>query len=131
MDFVVYSGISSYLLDILDSDELSSDHSPLIVNFNTCCSTINKTYKVISPRTDLNSFKHWLETNINLNVRIKDGYELDDAVERFTNLIHEAAFLSTPTTTQTSNTNKVLVSAEIRDLIRNKRKLRKIWKSLA
>ena len=47
-------------------------------------------------KTDIESFQYWLDRNINLNIRIKDCTELESAVENFTNLLHEAAYISTP-----------------------------------
>ena len=36
-------------------------------------------------KTDIDSFKYWLDRNVNLNIRIKDCAELDSALENFTN----------------------------------------------
>lgn len=130
LDFVVYKGISERCLDIKDSDELSSDHSPIILNFCTVLQSIQKKVNIFSPKTDLEAFKYWIQKNINLNSSINNGEDLDMVVEDFTNLIHEAAALSTPVVETTGNNrNRVLISAEIQALIRNKRRLRRIWQS--
>lgn len=130
LDFVVYKGISTRCLNIRDSDELSSDHSPIILNFCTVLQTIQKTINILSPKTDLEAFKYWIDKNVNLNYPINNGTELDSAVENFTNLIHEAGALSTPVVETAGNDrNRVVISAEIQALIRNRRRLRRIWQS--
>lgn len=80
---------------------------------------------VFSSKTDVNLFRNWMDEKINLNTSIKSQYELEDAVESFTSLIHEAAFLSTPQILPREN---FVMSTEIRVLRMNKRRrLRRIW----
>lgn len=128
LDFFVYKGIPRSFLDIIDSADLSSDHSPVILTFSTTLQTIVKTVKLFTPKTNIQQFGMWVEENINLNIPIKDSFDLDDAVEKYTSLIHEAAFIATPQQ-QRTNGNNVRVSAEIRALIENKRRLRKIYQN--
>ena len=86
LDLVIYSGIPSILLDILDTDDLSSDHSPLILSDGTFLPTERESYGTTS-ESDIASFKYSLDKNININIRVKDYAELDSA-----NLGHQAAF---------------------------------------
>lgn len=71
-------------------------------------------------------FQYLIEKNINLNLSIKNAAELDDATVYFTNLIHESAKLSSPQEVE-NNISRFRISFEIRQLIRRKRRLRKIW----
>ena len=57
LDFVVFSGISRTYLDILDSDDLSSEHSALIVTYCTICESVSKQFNIINNKTDTNYFK--------------------------------------------------------------------------
>ena len=82
LDFVIFNGISRLLLDIMDSNDLSSDHTPIIVSFNTNIEVKAIKHKVFNAKTDLNHYADYIESNINLNVPIKTKYELEDAVER-------------------------------------------------
>lgn len=128
LDFIVYSGISQNNLDITDSDELNSDHTPIIINYTTSIQTVSKSVQILKNNTDIASFKNIIETNINLKIPISNNQELDNAVEMFTNLVHEAAVLSTPTHQPSRNQpNRVSLTAEVRELIRSKRRLRRIW----
>lgn len=128
LDFAVYSGISRTSLDIMNDDNLDSDHTPLIINLNSAIKLVKSKLKLISPKTDVQSFGYWIDKNLDLKISIKTPEELEDSVENFTQLIHESALFSTPyhSPSSTSNSN-VYVSQEIRDLIRNKRRLRRIW----
>lgn len=51
---------------------------------------------------------------------------MEEAVEYFTQLIHQAAALSTPNEMDNKSSN-FIITTEIRTLIRRKRRLRKIW----
>lgn len=126
LDFFVCSGISSHLLDVVDNNELSSDHTPILLNYSTSLQTLSSEFKLFSNKTDIKSFQYWMDKKLVLNTSLKFDFELDDAVEKYTNLIHEAAYLSTPRS-EAINGSSVLISAEIRNLIQRKRRLRRIW----
>ena len=53
---------------------------------------------------------------------------MEDAIESFTNIFHEEAYISTPRQQQQMTGDNVSVSFEIRELIRNKWELRRIYK---
>ena len=129
IDFFVYFGIPSSQLGITDNYDLSSDHSPIIVSYNTTPTFTNKTQKLISKKTDMESFSYWIDKNINLNSKISNNFELDETVESFTQLIHEAAFLSNPSANISESQIRVQISYETRELIRIKRRLRKVWQT--
>lgn len=128
LDFIIYNGIPRSFLDILDSADLSSDHSPLIATLSIALHTVANLVKVVTHKTDLQYFGYWIDQNLNLNTSIKSGSELEDTVETFTKLIHEAAYLSTPKKFE-NNGNNVRISAEIRELISEKRRLRRLYQS--
>lgn len=125
IDFAVYNGIPPHHLDIQDCFDLSSDHSPLIISYSTQIRECLKN-QIFTNKSDINSYVYWLENNININVSLKSGDEIDSAIANFSDLIIEAACLSTPTTTKV-NINQMLISSEIREKVRRKRRLRKIW----
>ena len=124
LDFFVYNGIPSTHLDILDSPDLSSDHSPIILTYSANVDIMANKYKIITPSTDVQSYGYWIDKKLNLTVSLKTPHELEDAAESFTNLMHEAASLSTP---QKSPINGTIIktTAEIRQLIAEKRRLRR------
>lgn len=52
LDFVVYGGISRFSLDILNDDNLNSDHSPILVNYNVNVELTPKYVKLIKGNTN-------------------------------------------------------------------------------
>jgi len=130
LDFAVFCGISNQLLEIVDSDELSSDHSPIIINFNTEVPLSQTNKPIFTNKTNIKSFQNYINRNLNANITINTGIELEEAIESFTKLIHDAAFNSTPLVSNgRRNENKIHLSLEIRNLIQQKRRLRRIWKN--
>lgn len=128
LDFAVYGGISRHSLDILNDDGLSSDHSPILINYNVNVELVPKKIKLITRNTNLNLYSEQIESKLNLNIKISTGDDLDDAVETLTSAVHEAALISTPHGEDNKNIGlKVRASATARDLIRQSRRLRKIW----
>lgn len=126
LDFFVYKGISQTYLDIVANDDLSSDHSPIILNYRTSTRKLSPNRNIFTKSTDRKIFQRYIDEHLDLNVKLKSDKELDFAVEEFTKLLHEAAFQSTPQYL-TKNISSYKISFEIRQLIARKRRLRKIW----
>lgn len=128
LDFIVYNGISRHSLDILNDVGLNSDHTPFIVNYNTNVKLAPGSVKLLRRNSNLNFFSEYIENNLNLNTRIDTTDDLDDTVEYFTTLIHQAALLSTPNKVNYNNVGrKVQASAAVRNMIRESRRLRRVW----
>lgn len=126
LDFAIYAGISNNHLEIKDMIDLSSDHTPILINYSTYFNVKQYNHNIITRNTDIQSFQYYLDQNINLNLKLKNGHDVDDAVENFTKLIHEAAALSTPTNSLIQRST-FQISTEIRDFIAEKRRLRRNW----
>lgn len=120
----MYNGVPRHHLEILESYDLSSDHSLIFLTYLT--SLFYNNTNVFSCKMDIESYKYWIESNVNLNISLKTGSEIDDSVERFTQLLHEAAYLSSPRN-NSWNPNIVIISSQIKALITEKRQLRKKW----
>lgn len=128
LDFAVYGGLSRHSLDILNDDGLNSDHSPILINYNVNVELVPKKVRLIKKNTNLNHYSEQIESKLNLNIKISTGDDLDDAVETLTSVVHEAALFSTPHCEDNKNLGlKVRASATARDMIRQSRRLRKIW----
>ena len=65
-----------------------------------------------------------IDNNLNLNIPIKSPSDLDEVVENFNNLIHEAGFVSTPNVQTSNNCHNTALTTEIREMTRTKRVLR-------
>lgn len=132
LDFAVYKGIQTPLLDIASSEELSSDHSPVIISYSTLINTKQPKYMGLNNKNQINIFQNQITENVELKTSIKSSAELDNAVETFTLLIHQAVSASTIENRANFTPRRracVHVSADIRALIQQKRKLRKKWQN--
>lgn len=127
LDFIVYKGIPNHKLEIRSSNELSSDHTPVLVNLNVSVHLNAPKYHVLSSNTNIQQFQQFLDEKLDLNIRIKSEIELDEAVENFTNQIHAAANIATPIPkpSHQKGISNLDISFEIRQLLREKRRLRK------
>lgn len=94
-DFAVYRGISNQCLEIQDCNELRSDHNPLLINYQTSVE-IKPSNRILTPISDIELFQTWIDQKLNLNESLKSEAEIDEAVEHFIQLIHEAASLAIP-----------------------------------
>lgn len=104
LDFFVYSGISPSFLDISGSVDLGSDHTPILLNYKTVPCKDSTNNHLLTHTTDVRSFQDCIN---------------QDTVEAFVQLIHEAAYRSTPHKDEHRKTN-IRVSLEIRNFIKIK-----------
>lgn len=124
IDFCVTKGLHRDHLLIEENLELSSDHTPIMITLS------NKIIKKIKPatlcnkRTDWELFRKLLEERLELNFSLKTAEEIDNAVQKLTCAIQNAAWDSTP---ETNTLKKQNCSNSIKKAILEKRKLRKVW----
>lgn len=118
LDFFVYKGVPQTRLNVTDCLDLSSDHSPVIGTL----------FDAVLPLTkSLVNYSHCnllIEERLDRSPLLKSSIDIDRATENFTAIIKEA--IAESTTNYTVNRDCEL-SLEIRNLISNKRRLRKIW----
>lgn len=128
LDFVLYKGIQKELLDIQDNYELSSDHSALIVTLGSLDIEHTDNKNLITPKTNIKLFKQYLNEHIkNANMELSSGDQIEQEIENLNCLIHNAAYISTPVKKKQANRTHAGISFEIRELIKEKRRLRRKW----
>lgn len=116
------------MLSINTCDDLNSDHTPIIANFRTTNLEKHENQQLITSRTDISIFQKYIHDNIDLNISIKNCKDIEDAIENFINTTHHAAKLSTPKRVDMYQSG-FHITCEIRRLIREKRRLRKVWQT--
>lgn len=126
IDFCVTKGITQNYLLAESNLDLSSDHSPVIITIST--HIILKSH----PPTLYNRHTNWIQFREHLSiiptdVPLKTEYDIDEAVELLTCAIQDAAWQATPESNQGTKTENVPL--HVREKIREKRRLRKIWQS--
>lgn len=85
--------IPSNLLYIYDNDDLNSDYSPLITNFDNTL-RLSAKYYVINRKSDIKSFMNSIDNNLQVNLTLQSYSEIDDKVKDFTKSIQRAGFIS-------------------------------------
>jgi hypothetical protein len=121
LDFLVTRGIPAHSVQVEPAFELSSDHSPVIATIGAHILNKAALPKLTTSHTNWDMFRTYITEHINLQIRIKDCDELDEATQYFTTLIQEAAWHSTPL--PRTRTNRVdTTPLHIRELIAEKRR---------
>jgi hypothetical protein len=128
LDFFITKGISQVYLEAEALEELSSDHIPVVLRYNTMVTrqSLGARSGITSRRTNWDQYRQFIDENINMRARLRTKQDIDDCVERFTKILQDAAQVSTP---EASRTNKKAgeYPEEIKKLVTEKRKARRKW----
>ena len=127
IDFFIYKGISRKNLSIHSCFDLSSDHSPIILNVshNPVCTNINQ--KIHNMKTNWFMFRELLEESLCLKIPLKSESDIESAIVELNYAVINASILSTPT--PKSHNSHTHIPPAIQRLIKRKRKSRKTWQS--
>jgi len=125
LDFFITKKIASNFINIEDNYDLNSDHSSIIMTLSE--TVIKKPIKptLSNKTTDWESFKIQLDQEVNLDIDLATNDQLDKAVANFTELIQQTVWSNTKTVTH--KTPGFNYPMEVRNLVKNKRKLRRSW----
>lgn len=125
IDFFVIKNISLNYLHVEEAWDMHSDHSPILLTLSDVIIQKENPPRLVNGRTDWYNFKIELENLINLSVPLKSEEQLDDEVELLVKNIQKAAWNNTPDLVIRTKGNNY--PKEIRELISEKRRLRKRW----
>ncbi|KAL4103428.1 hypothetical protein QTP88_018805 [Uroleucon formosanum] len=105
--------------------ELNSGHSSVILNVSATVFARVEPPRLFSPLTDRLEFQNIINQRIDLKIKLKSIYDIDEAVNNLTMLIQSATWEATkPNKTHDSKNNYPIVSDQIRCLIVEKRRAR-------
>lgn len=124
LDFCVLKNINTNYLSVTSSLELSSDHSPIIVTMLAAAKEEETQPFLSTKHTNWMLFREICDQNLNLNIALKDHTDIENSVHHFTTQIQMAAWASTP---QHSNHRQSYTQREIKELLKEKRRLRKVF----
>lgn len=125
IDFCVVKGIPLNHLLIEENFDLSSDHSPVLVQISTDIIHKQKPASLTNRSSNWDLFRNLLEERININISLKSAEEIDEAVENFTQNIQYAAWKATP---EVSTAKRIQdCSNVVKEALLDKRRLRKTW----
>lgn len=125
LDFVIVKGISTNYLNVTSNQDLSSDHTPIIVNVSTSVILSERPFKLFNKKTDWCNFRGLMDRNLNPNLPLQSPADIEDAIEYFNRTIQTATWQSTPF--EDPKTYKFDYPGFIKAKIAEKRRLRRIW----
>ena len=128
LDFFVTKGFSNSYIFVEECLDLSSDHTPVTATISTLL--IIKKEKEKSPslynkKTNWDLFKIKVEEKLNLKLPLKTEEDIELAIEHFNKHIQDAAWISTPELD--NQDTQINYPIEIKEKLKEKRRLRKIW----
>lgn len=124
IDFAVVRNIRRENLRMHPSLDLSSDHSPTILTFVPDTNLLEQNY--LQTRTNWRKYKMFVSSHLPSNISLKCEQEIESGVRQFTNILTEAARVSTSSTPLVRK-RKFPCSNNIEALLRQKRNLRRQW----
>lgn len=127
IDFCVYKGIHPNHLAIKSCFDLASDHSPFIVTVESNIKISQSKPCLHSPATNWGLFRDIINQSLILNIPLKDGSDIENAVKHFTNVTQNAGWKSTPY--KITKTEKNWIHPELKAKIKRRRELRRMWQS--
>lgn len=121
LDFFIYKGINSNLLMAQESFELNSDHTPVIAKL--CMSKNTKNYQVVNYKKLASTLGSRID---NVYSSLDTEVDIDDSINNFTKLLKEEID-NCSFTPKSEPLNPSLLSDEIRKLLKEKSRLRRIF----
>lgn len=105
--------------------ELSSDHTPIIITLYVKSVKKEASPSLHNKRTNWILFKHIVIETLPQNIKLKTPTDVDKAIQILTSTIQEAAWSSTPQ--DSTRVTHSTLDENVKEKIKNKRKLRKLW----
>ncbi len=125
IDFFIIKNISVNYLQVDESQNLNSDHSPILMTLSENIIQKEGNPFLVNNQTNWKCFKQSLEGKINLMVPLRNEEQLEKEVQKFVNDIQQSAWENTPETKKKIKGNNYPM--EIRKLLAEKRRARRIW----
>ena len=126
LDFFISKGIPLSLFQAEGIHDLTSDHTPVLLSLKAKVITEKQKQKLTNKYTDWVLFREELVETLNLKVCLKTHEELEQQTIMFIENIRLAASHATPVS-KYQTASGIKYPAEIRQLIKERRKARRIW----
>ena len=125
LDFFITRKISQNYIKIEEGLELAADHSSVILTVSDKVIMKEDNPTLVNRTTNWIGFQDDLSSKIQLNVRLRTTEELDTEAEAFIKDIQHAAWANTRIITRRTAGNNY--PTEIREMVSEKRRIRKRW----
>lgn len=126
IDFFITKGINPNCIETEGVIDLSSDHTPVFLKLNATVITKKRRQNLTNKYTDWSTFRNNLDNLIDLHIRLDNINELEHHTQQFINNIRLAARTATPVPRDKPE-RQFNYPEEIRDLIKERRKIRRLW----
>jgi hypothetical protein len=127
IDFGVVKGVPTLSMQAESSLDLSSDHSPVIINIHSKIILQPSPPTLSTKTTNWATFRQHIKENLSTEVPLKTNRDIEDYVHQLVQIIQQAPWNSTP------NSYKPLTldtcAPTIKEKILDKRRLRKQWQN--
>lgn len=127
IDFGVTHGVNSGLCRMSSSLDLSSDHTPIVLDLLTHIKEYQRNCVLYNSRTNWITFRDVLDDLIEVPHSINSRDGLDEAVAQITSAIQTAAWSATPAIVTQRGKNDG--PPNIKEMVRENRRLKAVWKS--
>ena len=125
IDFAVTKGFNANYFSVQSCLDLSSDHSPILIQLNTQIINTEKRNLLYNKKTNWQKYREYIEENLSCGIPLKSAKDLEKSIEIFNKVLHSAAMEAT---LQIEPKNRVLnIPTYIKMKLQNKRRLRRIW----
>lgn len=125
LDFFICRGVTSLSHEVVSLLDLSSDHSPVLLTLGISKSFLPSRPTLTPGATNWDLFKEIVNTRLNLRIPLKNGTDIENAIDSFNTILQEAAWASS--TPRTSIHHGPSYPLYIRRLIQEKRRWRGRW----
>ncbi|KAL4084132.1 hypothetical protein QTP88_027967 [Uroleucon formosanum] len=130
LDIFVAKIPSSLYCSVNNILDLNSYHSSVLLNISATPLTRTEAPRLFSPQTNRLQFQNIINEQVNLKVRLKSNFDIDEAVNNLTTLIQSAAWAATKLDKPPHTySNFQLVPEQIQSLIVEKRRARARYQS--
>lgn len=127
LDFCVIKNLERKKFKISSRLELSSDHSPIMIEYTEKIEKTTKSTQFCNSKTCWDSYKEYIERYLDCKIALKTPENIESAILHFNDTVIQAAQRSTPNLESNNYTNKCTLPASIKQQIKAKRKIRKQW----
>lgn len=131
LDFYITAGFSHIPTPVKTLLDLSSDHSPVLLHFNlnSFDYLFPKKPNLLSGRVNWEQFKQNLDISLNISHTLRTPSDIDDAVNYLTTTIQSSIWNSSihKDLPRRNTSIKDKLPTHIKELLREKRRTRKIW----
>ena len=105
LDFGITKGISAHSIQAVGGFDLSSDHSPILLNMHTRITPQSCPPTLSSKTTDWVDFQNHINENLTLKVPLKTNRDIEDYVHHLVRIKQQATWFSTTNPLKHSNQN--------------------------